>query len=266
MDSIKIALEKSQFNNNLNYIDGVYIFLDPDWNKIAVSLSGGADSALLAFLLSRLIVEQKLNIEVHIITNVRMWKSRPWQRKNSIDVFNWLYNNFPQVKYIRHENFIAPELEYGVSGPIFVDKNNNAKSGDQISVKSHAEYICFRENIDAWFAGMTKNPEDPNITLRMKDRDQEFDGSIDPLIFKNEHMIMCHPFRYHDKRWIMTQYKKYSLDSLLNLTRSCEGDNNSYPDIFKGLDYTTYDINMLVPECGKCFWCQERAWGLKNAE
>lgn len=266
MNQIKLSLQNSQYANNLNCIDGVYILLDPKWSKIAVSVSGGADSALLTYLLSKLIVEKKLNIEVNIITNIRMWKSRPWQRKNSIDVFDWMCNNFQEIKYVRHENFIAPEIEYGTAGPVFTDKNGNLKSGDQISVKSHAEYICFRDKIDAWFAGLTKNPNDPSITLGMPDRNQEFDGNVSSLIFENEHTTMCHPFRYHDKKWVMSQYKKHSLNDLLSLTRSCEGDNNSYPEIFKGLDYKNYNDNVTVPKCGKCFWCQERAWGLRNAE
>jgi hypothetical protein len=266
MISVKSALENSQYKHHLNNVDGVYIFLNPEWKRIAVSVSGGADSALLAFLLSTLITQRQLEIEIHIISNIRMWKTRPWQRKNSIDVFDWLTKQFPKLVYVRHENFVAPEIEYGSIGPIIPDRNNILKSGDQISVKSHAEYICFRENINAWFAGITKNPDDSSITLKMQDRDNEFEGDIDPLIYKNDFMYICHPFKYNTKKWTMTQYKKHSLEDLLAITRSCEGDNNSYPEIFKGLDYKNYNNNSTVPECGKCFWCQERTWGLKNAE
>jgi hypothetical protein len=266
MDSIKIALEKSQYKDNLINVDGVYLLLNPKWNKISVSVSGGADSALLLFLLAKLIDEKNLNIEIHVITNIRMWKTRPWQRKNSIDVFQWVSSKFPNISFKRHENFIAPELEYGAIGPIIPNAQGIMKSGDQISVKSHAEYVCFTYDIDAWFAGITKNPDSDSITLKMSDRDQEFDGNVDSLIYDNNNTLLCHPFKYHTKQWIVTQYKKLNIEELLLLTRSCEGDTKAYPEIFRGLDYMTYTETSLVPECGKCFWCQERTWAIEQSK
>ena len=86
MTNIKELFYQSGYKNIYD-IDDVFIVLDSDWKKIAVSVSGGADSALLLFLLSSLIDKNNLSIEINVITNIRMWKSRPWQRKNSLDVF-----------------------------------------------------------------------------------------------------------------------------------------------------------------------------------
>lgn len=44
-----------------------------------------------------------------------------------------------------------------------------------------------------------------------------------------------------------------NIADLLNITRSCEGN-------FDSLDYKNYIPNQPVPECGECFWCQERNW------
>ena len=62
----------------------------------------------------------------------------------------------------------------------------------------------------------------------------------------------------------MQQYKDFNLTNLLKLTRSCEGDNMLYPDVYKGLDYKTYVPDQSVPECNQCFWCQERHWAMKK--
>jgi tRNA(Ile)-lysidine synthase TilS/MesJ len=262
MTAILNSLIQNGHVNNVNTIDGVYIILDHTWKKIAVSVSGGAVSALLLFLLCDIIDKKQLTIDVDVITNIRMWKDRPWQQKNSVDVFNFVKDRFSKIKLQRHESFIAPELEYGNIGRSIPDRDGRLKSGDQIMTISHAEYICHIHGIDAWFAGITKNPSNSDITSGMDDRIAEFDGNIEQLISKQNNTTICHPFRFTDKRWIMRQYKNYKLENLLALTRSCEGDNKTYPNVFNGLDVTTYKDTDVVPECGQCFWCQERAWGL----
>ena len=34
---------------------------------------------------------------------------------------------------------------------------------------------------------------------------------------------------------------------------------------FDNLDYKTYKPGMVVPQCGECFWCEERNWGKQKA-
>ena len=53
---------------------------------------------------------------------------------------------------------------------------------------------------------------------------------------------------------------------LFDLTRSCEGDADIYPEVFGDLDYKTYVPGSPVPTCGKCFWCKEREWGVANSD
>ena len=78
-------------------------------------------------------------------------------------------------------------------------------------------------------------------------------------------MLVCHPFRNLDKSEIIKLYKQNNIWDLFELTRSCEGDKNSYPGIFKELDYNNYIYGQDVPICGECFWCKERQWGIDNA-
>ena len=101
-------------------IDGVKIPYNKEWKNIAISVSGGADSALLAYLLCELAYEHDTTI--HIINHIRMWKTRPRQQHDADRVFNWLFQRFYHTTFKRHKNFIAPEIEYGNIGPSLVDE------------------------------------------------------------------------------------------------------------------------------------------------
>ncbi len=224
------------------------IHFNADWKNIGISLSGGADSALLAYLVCSQIKDTK----VHILSHVRMWKTRPWQRYDSIRVFEWLQKRFPNIEFVRHENFIPPYLEYGDKGAYIEDEYGQIRSGDQIIVRAHAEWIAVTHNLNAWYAGKTKNPSDPTITKGMPDRDIEVEDPNE-LVKDHQGVAVCHPFLYTEKDEIIAQYVSNNILDLLNITRSCEGD-------FADIDYTTYTPNQIVPECGECFWCQERNW------
>ncbi len=225
------------------------IYFNTDWKRIGISVSGGADSALLAYLICKNV---STTAEIHILSHVRMWKTRPWQRNDSINVYNWLVERFPHITFHRHENFIPPDLEYGDKGPHIEDEYGQLRSGDQIIVRAHAEWIVHTHQLEAWYAGKTKNPSDPTITKGMPDRDIIIE---DPNELVKEHngVTVCHPFLYTEKDIVIAQYVKHDILDLLNITRSCEGD-------FANLDYTNYIPGQDVPECGECFWCQERNW------
>lgn len=234
-------------------IDGVTIPFNPDWD-FAISLSGGADSALLAYLLSS---ATKKDQTIHIINHTRMWKTRPWQQYDALGVYEYLLEAFPELTYVYHKNFIAPELEYGNIGPNLTDEYNKKVSGDNIQQRAYAEFICHKYNLDAYYNAVTRNP-----------RLAQFNGMLERNIERNEdnkhleymiHMgrVASHPFRFVDKSWIVKQYKRLSIMDLFNITRSCEGE-------FAGLNYETYKPRQYVPTCGKCFWCEEREWAVEQ--
>ena len=251
--------------NNLNYIEykDILIPFDYDWKNISVSVSGGADSALLAYLLSKIIKEERLKTNIHFITNIRMWESRPWQRYDSLNVYNYIRETFPSITYFRHENYIPPELETSKIGKIIPHFTGERKGGDPICTFSYVNYICNRENINSWYAALTRNPE-INLSNAPDDRNsKETDNVKNPVeIFNN--IVISHPFCNKAKDWIIKQYKELDILDLLSMSRSCEGDKNSAPEIFESLDFYSYTPYQNVPTCGKCFWCQERNWALSQ--
>lgn len=236
-------------------INGVDLPVSPDWKKIGISLSGGADSALLAYLICC-----HTDAEIHVISQVRGWKTKPWQRYNSLDVYNWLVSRFPNLTFKRHEGFIPPDLEWADKGPNIIDEYGKLKSGNQIILRSHNEYIAHKEGLDAWFAAVNKNPSVP-FEGALEDREE---GHL-PLVMEHMGVTICHPFVHTAKDWIVKEYENQGILELLNITRSCEGDRNDYPEVFGDLDYTTYTPGQAVPTCGKCFWCKEREWAIEQA-
>ena len=227
---------------------------DYNWKNIAISVSGGADSALLAYLVCDLAKEHETTI--HIINHIRMWKTRPWQQYDGERVYNWLFQRFYHTKFVRHINLIAPDVEYGNIGPIIKDEYGKMVSGDNAQQRAYAEFVCHKHNIDAYYNAVTRNPKAVDLG-GMKERD------IDPTT-DNMHLAemvhmgrkVLHPFRFIDKSEIVRKYKELNLIDLFEITRSCEGE-------FNGIDYTTYTPGQYVPTCGECFWCKEREWAIQ---
>jgi len=232
----------------------VNIPFNKDWNSVGISLSGGADSALLAYLICSLAPEKFL---IHIISHTRMWKTRPWQQEDGKRVFDWLSVRFPNLKLVRHVNFIAPDIEYGNMGPIIKDEYNKMVSGDNAQQRAYAEYVCFKYNIDAYYNAVTRNPKNVNFK-GMEERDidpSEDNRHLEYMIHMGK--VASHPFRFVDKSWVVNKYKELGIIELFEITRSCEGE-------FADIDYTNYKAGQYVPICGECFWCKEREWAIEQ--
>lgn len=222
------------------------LYLDPKWRKIGISISGGADSALLSFLIC-----SKTDAEIHFTNQVRLWKTRPWQEYVADQVIEWFKDRFKN-KFFVHKNLIPPELEWADKGPTIVDEYGKLKSGNQIILRSHNEYIAHKFKLEALYGGVNLNP-DIDIAGSLDDRNE---GHILPHFIHNG-VHVCHPFVHTRKDWIIRQYQLHEIEDLLTITRSCEGE-------FEGIDYTTYTPGQYVPICGNCFWCNERKWAIEK--
>ena len=230
---------------------------DPKWRNVAIAVSGGADSALLAYMVCQKAVETDANVTIHIINHVRCWKTKPWQQYDADHVYRWLFQRFYHTTFKRHTNFIAPELEYGNIGPNLTDEYNKRVSGDNIQSRAYAEFICTKHKIDAFYNGVTRNPR-LALFNGMRERDIEPTDDNKHLL-EMEHMgfMVYHPFRFTDKSEIVKMYKALDIMQLFQITRSCEGT-------IKDIDYTNYKAGQPVPVCGECFWCKEREWALSQ--
>ena len=253
LETVKHLYSQTPYKDFIVDVDGLSIPFNPKWKNIAISVSGGADSALLSYLLSNIIDQNKYDTAVHVISHVRCWKTRPWQKHNSVDVYTWLGKRFPKIRYVRHENFLPPDFEWANKGPNIIDEYGDLNSGDIIEIRAFAEYVGFKENLDAYFNAVTHNPP-IKLAGEMDRRNIEpTDENLRKMITTHMGRVSCHPFRFIDKSWVYKQYKRLGILDLYNLTRSCEGE-------FEDITYKNYIPGQYVPTCGQCFWCLERAW------
>lgn len=245
---------------NVSFLD---IPINPNWNNIGINLSGGADSALLTYLICSIIKENELSTKIHIITMIRCWDTRPWQEDISIKVFDALKNMFPDIIVDRHEGFIVPEFEGKGSGNIF-----KGVGGDVITGNSYNNYFAFRKNLDAIYNAVSMN-HDTNVKSRVARRDRSAEqGHISDLMSKNNKysFYIMTPFRFVKKDWIVAQYHIHNILDLYNITRSCEGDITSQNINQKYSSIHDYNPSDSIPTCGKCFWCNERNWADNNVD
>lgn len=247
---------------------GLDIPFSPQWKKIAINLSGGADSACLAYLLCKIIDKHEFDCKLDIITHVRCWTTRPWQQPISVSVYNKLKSMFPNVIGDRYENFITPEIEHGVSGYIYKDPRfNEDRSGDQLQVAGFNLYCGYKNGYNAIYNATSANPPGTDFPKKMKDREkQASEGDLRDLVLYVDGGFLFHPFRFVDKSWIIAQYYKYKIVDLLEMTRSCEGDvtHKNIKEVVP--NFKSYSPDSKVPECGTCFWCLERNWALSKLD
>jgi len=247
----------------IHEVNGVQIPLNPNWKRIAVNLSGGADSACLTSILANIITENKLETTIDIITHTRVWEVRPWAGPVSIQVYKKLQKIWGNIIGERITNFIPTELEHGVIGNLNVLED---RSPDQVIVSRFNDYLGTVKKYDAIYNATTKNPSiDKELLDRMKNRDIENIDVETLAIPTNYGYWMISPLRFIEKDWIVEQYYKMDLVDLFETTRSCEGNQGNI-SLLDGLDVHWYNEDKEVPECGKCFWCKEREWAIKQVE
>lgn len=251
---------------NLYRFDGLDIPFNPDWKNIGINLSGGADSSCLLMLVCKIIVDTDSKCRVHVISHNRCWNSRPWQGPVAMSIFEKFKELFPTIEFLRYKNYIPPELEWGVIGPITKDQYGRDRSGDQIIVASFNEYLMHTEGLDAMFNGTSKNP-DVDFPGKMLNREKTPEQSIlKEIMFPKAQGHVFLPFKFVNKSWIVAQYYRQGMSDLYNMTRSCEGSvgHETSKDVVPTLD--DYKPGMYVPLCGECFWCLERNWADSKLE
>lgn len=240
--------------------DGLDIPFSPSWNKIGINLSGGADSSCLLMLLCDIITANDLSCEIHVVTHHRCWNVRPWQAPVALAVYDKFREKFPQIVFHRHKNYIPPELEWGVLGPITTDAKGRQRSGDQIIVASFNEYTMYNEQLDAMYNATSRNP-DVDFPHKMANREKPPEqGTLRDLIFPKQFGHVILPFTFVRKDWIVAQYYRRGMEDIYHTTRSCEGNigHETSRHLFEKLE--DYKPGAYVPVCGECFWCLERQW------
>jgi hypothetical protein len=221
--------------------------------KIAVMLSGGADSAILFYHACDVMSDKTFYPFSGYDTR------RPDSIFYAMAVYKFIKENYPNVNIMPHHTFVYTTVKADYTQGKKWDWKKDSKS-----VAHHkAEKLYWKEHqYDVCLSGMTSNPPEETIKEFKMDID-EGHGVIEPRRsekrkewgdmapwhkdIKNYKAVVYKPFINKDKSYVKMMYEKYDvLDTLFPLTASCIGwpretDNGRHP-------------------CRICVWCKERLW------
>lgn len=264
-DEFFLKTAGKNLNIELFKINKLDIPFSRTWKKVGINLSGGADSACLTYLLCKIISENNIDCKIDAISFIRMWETRPWQNDISIKVFNKLKTMFPNIINERHTNFIAPKLE---DKNVKLLVNDQIKTASQIQNSNFNEYMLYAHDYNAIFNATTHNPYTEIVNQSPGERTVNHEeATVSHLVLEKYGIYgVFLPFKFVDKSWIIAQYHLFDILDLLEITRSCEGSVTSNPIKHVVPDIFSYknNPNVKVPECGRCYWCQERNWAMEH--
>lgn len=195
-----------------------------DCANIGISVSGGADSAVLLYILmSSLDENQKLSLYTY--------------GQKSTHYFNLTYSRIVAKR--------CEELTGFSNYNHIVDYTTTKQTVDKLF--QHPQNDLKDEIIGFFYTGFTSNPpEDIANSFLGKDRNtlQSIrDPNITRKIMVNDNI--CMPFANINKKGIADLYKQLGLiETLLPYTRSCESTDPIH----------------LGTHCNNCWWCKERQW------
>jgi len=207
-------------------LDKIPVFTTPT----GIFVSGGADSALLLFLLLK-----KYTSPLQIFTIVKY---------ENIDNY---------AKTISALNVVRKCIEL---------TNNDNIEHRMLHVYTHeipylywhniVESYTQRKIVDKVFHGLTANPPDDVVSMFKHKQHPDDVYERNPNIIKDIQSInspFVYPWINVNKKFIYDQYKDLELlDSLFPLTLSCVRPT----------------VNLT--HCGECFWCEERKWAFGKIE
>lgn len=221
-DILELVPDWSRRLDQNNYFDSTGDVL-PQFknNRIGIRISGGADSAILAYVLA-LIKQKDSSIRLIPITGVN--SDKPYQKIFS----NRVINRIQELTNVQFE----PQLLFDINSGNSVVKYADAQKDYQLNLYQ-------QRLLDCHFLGETMNPPPEVTELLDSGRPIVRDG---PGSHGRQARL---PFRNFNKRAIKEIYDYFGvLEDLFPLTRSCEKVTNDFSH-----------------HCGECWFCRERYWG-----
>jgi len=201
-------------------------------NRIGLKISGGADSAIVGYILSKYVVDERPDIVIVPITVDQEGKAfQIIFAKRIIEFYKSIFGNI----YTEHKTMVSPLPE----------NENYIKVQEELTKKLYAE-----NEIQFHFAGITLNPPEGSIPFFIYELGwQDPPDRVRTDTFKNVYQDnRCLPLINFDKKDVAELYNYFDvIDTLFPLTRSCE----MYTDDFS-------------EHCDNCWFCAERKWGFNK--
>jgi 7-cyano-7-deazaguanine synthase in queuosine biosynthesis len=193
--------------------------------KVGLSMSGGADSSLLLYIL---LSNKKETLEVFTLASDLKGRISAKIAANVIDKCIELTGN----NNVNHH-------------VVYVDSQNDEKLF-RLPLEMLSE-----SKISMMYTAITANPPKEIADNFLTPVDNSQQSIRDPSVFRPIiNGKWCRPFFNIDKIKIFEMYESLMLiDTLFPLTRSCELEN---------------PLPNFLGHCDNCWWCKERFWGFKR--
>lgn len=191
-----------------------------DWTRVGLLLSGGADSALMLYLLVKMAQERNQHMLIFPATAYDVSTPFIVTYQSAENIIKWIVDN---TGY----NYIQPMI---VAPYMNVDdtKDNITTSTTRYLFQ---RYLCDGV-LDGTSLGMPNSARPGPAGYKWIENDQ-----IRSLSVQYPHEF---PWATVNKQFIAAQYKKFGIEELSTLTNSC--------------------VNSSITPCKECWWCQERYW------
>lgn len=205
------------------------IEIDDSWNLVCVRMSGGVDSTLAAYLVSKTITENNLNCKIiNMTVNVMELQNGP-TNSNRVEAIKQKITSL-----VGQDNFVNDSIIHNVF-------YRDAETEKLITLLTDA---IANYSIDCFYAGDTLAPTADQIgplahSLRAPGHDVPGEGVLKSF---DDYKI---PFNSQTKDKTLQMFKDYNLNDLLDLTVTC--------DVVSG----------LTSPCGACYPCLEKSWAEK---
>ena len=212
-----------------NSQDNWEIDLPSSITNIGLKISGGADSAIVCFMLAKYIMEERPDITLHPVTGIA--DNKLYQQKYADSVLRKV-EELTGIVFGKHQYKDVTASRY------ILDQEDFLKS------------LYEQELFNLHFAGITANPsEDDAPHLYTSIKDMPTDDRSKQLIKKDNYRL---PLINIDKRGVAEHYTRLGvMDTLFPVTRSCEARVTD----------SEYNIDK---HCEVCWFCKERYWGFNR--
>ena len=212
-------------------VNGIEIWFPVHYKNIGLRISGGADSAIVGYMLCDFITKNNLECTIVPITIDQVGKN--YQYYMASGILDFYSSRFPSIKIGKHYRSISE-----------IETRDYSVKQTSLSKQLLSDGI-----IDCYFTGLTANPPESELKLfniRTEGIPPDRSG-IKPTI--SDDMRKFFPLINSDKRVVSSLYEHYGLLELLfPITRSCES-------------YDMKKTNYMITHCGGCYHCKERHWG-----
>lgn len=241
-----------------------------------IKMSGGADSAMMAYCIAKYKKEERPDLKI-IIATTNGYPPKDWHIRYANKVCDKIQELTGIDMSDRRQNQMkVDEVTYLGSDS---DEQVRLSNYDKAQKENEANILAQENNPEGrgviFFNGMTANPPkdlrelyedfhdgikhmrmDQASYLYERDPDVTYEtGSTKEELEEAYSWCWQQPFRNFNKRSIAELYKSQGiLDELFPITRSCENGGD--------VEYIK-DPNMEF-HCKECWWCRERFWGFNR--